>query len=126
MRLHEVEVKGALLSQFSSIQLCVTLWTAATRLLCSWDSPGKNTGVGCRALLQGIFPTQGSNRHLLSLLYWQEGSLPLVPPEYLISFPLKKMNDGTLPTKDTDLLGAPNAQMAQLCSDKIPNASGKD
>ena len=25
------------------------------------DSPGKNTGVGCRALLQGIFPTQGSN-----------------------------------------------------------------
>ena len=27
----------------------------------SWDSTGKNTGVGCRALLQGIFPTQGSN-----------------------------------------------------------------
>ena len=26
-----------------------------------WDSPGKNTGVGCHALLQGIFPTQGSN-----------------------------------------------------------------
>ena len=25
------------------------------------DSPGKNTGVGCQALLQGIFPTQGSN-----------------------------------------------------------------
>uniref|UniRef100_A0AAA9T0R6 COP9 signalosome complex subunit 5 n=1 Tax=Bos taurus TaxID=9913 RepID=A0AAA9T0R6_BOVIN len=32
-----------------------------TRLLCPWDSPGKNTGVGCQALLQGIFPTQGSN-----------------------------------------------------------------
>ena len=32
-----------------------------TRLLCSWDSPGKITGVGCHALLQGIFPTQGSN-----------------------------------------------------------------
>ena len=29
-----------------------------TRLLCPWDSPGKNTGVGCHALLQGIFPTQ--------------------------------------------------------------------
>ena len=29
------------------------------------DSPGKNTGVGCRALLQGIFPTQGSNPGLL-------------------------------------------------------------
>ena len=26
-----------------------------------WDSPGKNTGVGCHALLQGIFRTQGSN-----------------------------------------------------------------
>ena len=30
-------------------------------LLCPWDSPDKNTGVGCRALLQGIFPTQGLN-----------------------------------------------------------------
>ena len=36
------------------------------RLLCPWDSPGKNTGVGCHALLQGIFPTQGSNSHLLT------------------------------------------------------------
>ena len=45
-----------------------------------WDSPGKNTGVGCHALLQGIFLTQGSNPHLLCLLYWQTGSLPLVPP----------------------------------------------
>ena len=32
-----------------------------TRLLNPWDSPGKNTGVGCHALLQGIFTTQGSN-----------------------------------------------------------------
>ena len=29
------------------------------------DSLGKNTGMGCRALLQGIFPTQGSNPGLL-------------------------------------------------------------
>ena len=35
------------------------------RLLCPWDSPGKNTGVGCHALLQGIFLTQGSNPGLL-------------------------------------------------------------
>ena len=34
-------------------------------LLCPWDSPGKNTGVGCHALLQGIFPTQGLNLHSL-------------------------------------------------------------
>ena len=31
------------------------------RLLCPWDSPGKNTGVNCCALLHGIFPVQGSN-----------------------------------------------------------------
>ena len=36
-------------------------------------SPGKNTGVGCHALLQGIFPTQGSNPRLLCLLHWQAG-----------------------------------------------------
>ena len=36
-----------------------------TRLLCSWNSPSKNTGVGCHYLLQGIFPTQGSNLGLL-------------------------------------------------------------
>ena len=39
-----------------------------TRLLCLWDFPSKNTGVGCYFLLQGIFPTQGSN---LCLLHWQ-------------------------------------------------------
>ena len=31
------------------------------RILCPWDSPGKNTGVGCQFHLQGIFPAQGSN-----------------------------------------------------------------
>ena len=50
-----------------------------SRLLCPWDSPGKNTGVGYHALLQGIFPTQGSNPSLLYLLHWQAGSFPLVP-----------------------------------------------
>ena len=40
-------------------------------LLCPWDSPGKNTGVGCHALLHRTFPTHGSNpvplhcRHIL-------------------------------------------------------------
>ena len=40
--------------------------------LCPWDSPGKNTGVGCHALLQGIFSTQGSNPslpHCRQILY---------------------------------------------------------
>ena len=51
-----------------------------TRLLCPWHSPGKYTGVGCHTLLQGIFLTQGSNPHLLCLLYCQGGSVPLAPP----------------------------------------------
>ena len=32
-----------------------------TRLLCPWDFPGNSTGVDCHFLLQGLFPTQGSN-----------------------------------------------------------------
>ena len=51
-----------------------------TTLLCPWDSPGKNIGVSCHFLLQGIFLTQGLNPGLLCLLHWQVGSLPLVPP----------------------------------------------
>ena len=43
-------------------------------LLCPWDFPGTNTGVGCYFLLQKIFLIQGSN---LCLLHWQADSLPL-------------------------------------------------
>ena len=50
------------------------------RMLCPWDSPGKNSGVGCHALFQGIFLTQGSIPLLLCLLHWQMNSLPLDPP----------------------------------------------
>ena len=46
------------------LQSCPTL--CDPMLLCPWDSPGKNTGVGCHALLQGIFLTQGSNLSLMS------------------------------------------------------------
>ena len=49
------------------VQLCpifAALWTV-TRLLCPWDSSGKNTGVGCQSLHQGILPTQRSNRRQL-------------------------------------------------------------
>ena len=46
----------------SCAQLFVTPWTVACQAaVCLWDSSGKNTGVGCHSLLQGIFPTQGSN-----------------------------------------------------------------
>ena len=66
------------------LQWCLTLcdshglWPA--RLLCPWDSPGKNTGVGCHTLLQGIFPTQGSNSHLSASPALQVDSLPTGPP----------------------------------------------
>ena len=56
----------------SCIQLFVTLWNVAHQVPCSWDSPGKNTGVGCHFLLQGIFPTQGSSlglSHFRQILY---------------------------------------------------------
>ena len=43
-------------------------------------SPGKATGVGCHALLQRSFSTQGSNSSLLRLLHWQAGTLPLASP----------------------------------------------
>ena len=67
-----------------SLQSCLIL---CTPIDCSppdssvWeDSLGKNTGVGCHALIQGIFPSQGLNLSLLHLLHWQPGSLPLLPP----------------------------------------------
>ena len=55
-----------------------SLWPI--RLLCPWNSPDRNTGVGYDALLQGIFPTQGCNPSLLRLLHWYVRSLPLEPP----------------------------------------------
>ena len=54
---HEVKCQSP-----SHVRVFATLWTVAPpRFLCPWDSPGKNTGVGCHSLLQGILPTQGSN-----------------------------------------------------------------
>ena len=57
-------------------QLCLTLCdpmvSSLPWFLCPWNSPGKNTGVGCLFLLQGIFSTQGSNPgfpHCRQILY---------------------------------------------------------
>ena len=52
-----------------------SLWSyrlQPTRLLCPWEFQGKNTGVGCHTLLQGIFLTQGSNWHFLPLLHCRQ------------------------------------------------------
>ena len=55
-------------------QSCLTLCNPMDCSLSgSWDSLGKNTGVGYHDLLQEIFLTQGSNLHLL---HWQVDSLP--------------------------------------------------
>ena len=45
----------------SCVRLFATMDYSLTKLLCPWDFPGKSTGVYCHFLLQGIFPTQGSN-----------------------------------------------------------------
>ena len=58
----------------SRVWLFVTPWTEPIRFLHPWNFTGKNTGVCCRFLLQGIFPSQGLNPHLL---HWQVNSLPL-------------------------------------------------
>ena len=54
----------------------MTLWAVAHQAPLSMGFSRKNPGVGCRCLLQGIFPTQGSNPTLLHLLHWQADSLP--------------------------------------------------
>ena len=68
----------SMVSISSHVLCCAKLlshvWLSATpctvaRLLCPWDSPGENTGVSCHALLQGIFPWQGSNPHLLHCMW---------------------------------------------------------
>ena len=54
---------------FSRVRLFAIQWTVACQAPLSLESPGKNTGVGCHTLLQGIFLTQELN---LGLLYcWQ-------------------------------------------------------
>ena len=56
---------GEVCLSLSRVQLLHTHGLQPARLLCPWDSPGKNIGVGCHFLLQGIFPTQESNPGLL-------------------------------------------------------------
>ena len=65
-----------------SFQSCLPLQPhrlQPSRPFCPWDSPGKSIGMGFHALVQVIFPTQGSNLSLQRLLHWVVGSLPLVP-----------------------------------------------
>ena len=95
-----------LLSHFSRVRLCVIPQTAATRLPRPWDSPGKNTGVGCHCLLQCMkvkserevaqsCPTlsdpmdcslPGASIHgLFPAKYWS--GVPLPSPQYQCQYP---------------------------------------
>ena len=63
------------MSHFSHVQLFVTLRIVACQAPLSMDFPGKNTGVGCHFLLQGVFLTQGTNPglpHCRQTLYQYE------------------------------------------------------
>ena len=68
------DVDSTATAVLSYVKLLATPVTAASRFLCPWDFPGKNTGLGCNVPLQEIFLTQGLNLHLL---HWQVDSLPL-------------------------------------------------
>ena len=72
-----VSCESFLLMCMRSFSLFVTPWTVVRQAPLSMGFPSKNPGVGCHFLLQEIFPTQGSNPHLLRLLHWQADSLPL-------------------------------------------------
>ena len=76
-----------------------TPWAIAPRLLCPWDHPGKNTGVGCHFPLQGILLTQGSH---VSLLHWQVDSLSLSHQGSPLR--LVKYLNAIINTQDTDAI----------------------
>ena len=65
-------VCACMLSRLSRVQLFTTLWTVTQQAPFFMV---KNMGMGCHALSQGIFPTQGSNLHLVCLLHWQVSSV---------------------------------------------------
>ena len=83
-----------------------------------YELPGKNTGVDCHALLQGISLTQRSNPHLLWLLLWQAGFLPLAQPgkPYIsyMSAKWKRKQAGFLRLSTTDSIGGISAFLASI------------
>ena len=78
-----VSSKVSLSTQFWVIFFVILSCLVACSLLCPWYSPGKNTGVGCHFLLQGIFLTQGLNPSILHyrrfFIIWATREAPLPP-----------------------------------------------
>ena len=85
LRLHSLRWSCSVTAclQAQSLELCPTVWDPPglyfAKLLCPWDFPGKNTRMGGCALLQGIFPIQGSSLSLLHcrqiLYHWATGEI---------------------------------------------------
>ena len=66
------QVHACIFSHFSRVRLfCDPMDRSPSGSSVHSIIPGKNTGVGCHVVLQGIFSTQGSNPHLVCLLYWR-------------------------------------------------------
>ena len=69
-----------MLSHFSPVQLFMTPWTVARQAPLSIGFSRQEYGTGLPCPLPGDLPNTGMEPHLLCLLHWQVGSLPLVPP----------------------------------------------
>ena len=98
------------------------------RLLCPWDSSGKITGIGCHTLLQGIFPTQGSNpafphcRRILYRLSPQE-SPGCAEAEFIQCLPRDPANAPTGPCKRSHRLVRSAASCWLHCPGRGPSGS---
>ena len=80
-------IHTVVVQSLSHVRLLQSHGLQPTRLLCPWDFPGKNTGLGCHFLLQEIFPTQGSNPHLH---YYRQS--PILQADSLPIEPLRKLS----------------------------------
>ena len=125
----DVPLSLLLLSRFSHVRLLWPYELQPARLLCPWDSPGKSTIVGCHFLLQGIFPTQGSNPGLLhcrQILYcWvtREALSELTPFSFL-SLPTPKPTPGIPvlvghPPHRSESLGFPYKLLSSVNSTEV-------
>ena len=73
----------SLISQCWCVDYIFVLCTQSLSRIRLFATPGKNPGLGCHFLLQGIFPTQGPNLHILHFLHWRVDSLPPGKPQSL-------------------------------------------
>ena len=78
-----------------------------TRLLCPWDPPDRNTGVGSHSHLQGIFPTQGLNPGLLyyrQILYQLSHQRSPIHIGFQVALVIKNLPAGAGDVRDAGLI----------------------